>query len=504
MPLYAVCPACSKTIEIERLPKLACPDCGSRFGYAELQQKHLIVDERAEKREITAAKDYFLNGEFTSALEHFNRALQANANSYAAKYFTLLCDIYLHDAGGAKSNEAASDKPYDVIAAIVNMIRQSLLTLSRGNATVADKLAFISAMLSETKALIIERLSARDEMFKNDIDEYRKQSISDLTTLLDLFKIEREQIMSYAPEVINALAALVDCAIKICYKAVQTVKVGDELITPNDDDYKKLSSLCNELCFLGHSFNPYFDSAPFSPDFTPNYIYNKKVLSKLKEFDDKNKSAAKKNAATDIAGYEALLSECDKALKFTYLNCYRSMCSRQVAQHAQLFFDGFDLVYRLLLPRVAMVDKAQTEVRAVKYADMTERCDMLTRFLVDAYELDDSIGVGLHEYYKKLYDIVSTYYLPEIDKLSKSKDRNNSQYQKLLYECACSCVPALKQYVDFSAETDKVRVKLVKICRDSTEEFLLHSGMSIDDIEQSNFYRPLLQISNALVDEENA
>ncbi|MDE6200884.1 MAG: hypothetical protein K2M47_03275 [Clostridiales bacterium] len=504
MPLYAVCPVCSKTIEIERLPKLVCSDCGSRFGYSELQSKHLIVDERTEKAEITAAKDHFLNGEFMSALEHFNRALVANANSYAAKYFSLLCEIYLHDAGDSKANDAvSSNEKYDVIAAIVDMIRQSLVTLSRSNATVADKLAFITAMLSEIKAIIIERLSTRDEMFKNNIEEYRKQSISDLTKLLDLFKIEREQIMSFAPEVLNALASLVDCAIKICYKAVQTVKVGDEIVTPNDDDYKKLSSLCNELCFFGHSFNPYFDSSPYSPNFTQNYAYNKEVLTKLKNFDDKNKVNAKKNVIADIAGYETLLAECEKALKFTYLSCYRSMCSRQVAQHAQLFYDGFELVYKLLLPRVALVDKKQIEVRAIKYADMAERCDMLTRFLVDAYELNESIGVGLHEYYEKLYDIVSTYYLPEMDKLSKNKDRNNLYYQQILYDCACSCAPALKKYVDFSDDTDKVRLKLVKICRDATEEFLLHAGITIDEIEQSNFYRPLLQISNALVDEEN-
>lgn len=503
MPLYAVCPVCSKTIEIERLPKLVCSDCGSRFGYSELQNKHLIVDERTEKKEINAAKDYFLNGEFTSALEHFNRALLANANSYAAKYFSLLCEIYLHDSEDAKAADSVSDKPYDVIVAIVDMIRQSLDMLSRSKAAVSDKLAFITAMLSETKVLIIERLGARDEMYKNNIDEYRKQSISDLSKLLELFKIDPEKIMSFAPGVVSALSALVDCAIKICYKAVQTVMSGDDILTPNDDDYKMLSTLCNELCFFGHSLNPYFDSSPYSPNFFQNYNYNKKVLVKVKEFDDKNKSNTKKNVIADIKGYEALLAECEKALKFTYLSCYRSMCSRQVAQHAQLFYDGFELVYRLLLPRVALVDKKQVDVHVVKYADMAERCDMLTRFLVDSYELDESIGAGLHGYYEKLYDIVSTYYLPEIDKLSKNKDRNNLLYQKLLYECACSCAPALKKYVDFSAETDRVRVKLVKICRDSTEEFLLHAGMSIDDIEQSNFYRPLLQISNALVEEDN-
>lgn len=494
MPFYAICPICSKTIEIERLPKLVCSDCGSRFGYAELQRKRLIVDERTEKAEIAAATDYFLNGEFMSALEHFNKALDANANSYAAKYFSLLCDIYLHDAGDTET--------YDVMAAIVDMIRQSLLTLSRANATVADKLAFITAMLSEVKIIITERLSARDEMFKDNIDEYRKHSISDLTKLLELFNIEREQIMSFAPEVAKALAALVDCAIKICYRAVQTVKVDNELLTLNDNDYKKLSSLCNELCFFGHSFDQNFDSSPYSPDFTQNYDYNKDVLTRINDFEERN-VAAKKHAITDIDKYEALLDDCKKALQFTYLSCYRSMCSRQVARHSQLFFDGFELVYKLLLPRVALIDKKQIEVRPIKFIDMTERCDMLTRFLVDAYELDESIGVGLHEYYEKLYEIVTTYFVPEIEKLAKNNNRNNLYYQQLLYDCACSCAPALKKYVDFDAETDKIRTKLVKICRDSTEDFLMRAGITIDQIEQSNFFRPILQISNALVDEEN-
>lgn len=495
MPVLAICPVCSKTIEIDRQAKVTCSDCGSQFGYAELSIKHLLIDTRMEAAELATAKKFFVDGDFLSASEHFKLALEANKNSYAAKYFVMLCDIYLHEV---------DDESFDTVPAVVDMIRQSLVTLSRSNVAVSDKLAFIVAMLAETKIIITKKLLDRDELFKTDIDKYRKLSISDLTKLLDLFKIDRELIMSYSNEVVGALGEVVDCALKICYKAVQTVMVGDELKTPDDSDYKQLSSLCNELCFIGHSLNPYFDSKPYSPDFSQNYKLNKTVLDKFKQFDENNKSYSKKNIIADIDEYEKILEECNKALKFTYLNCYRSMCSRQVAQHAQLFFDGFELVYRLLLPRVALVDKKKFEVRIAMFPDTAEWCDMLTRFLVDAYELDESIGVGLHNYYEKLYDIVSTYYLPEMEKLAKNKDRNNLYYQQLLYDCVCSCAPALHNYVSFSAETDKVRTKLVKTCRDAMGEFLLHAGISIDEIEQSNFYRPILQISNALVDEDNA
>lgn len=496
MAIFAICPVCSKTIEIERQPKLTCPECGSQFGYAELQRRHLTIDERTERSELAMAKDYFVNGEFMNAQQHFKLALEANGNSYAAKYFVMLCDIYLHEAGDSDD--------YDTMSAVVDMIRQSLAILSQSNVSVADKLAFITAMLAETKIIIMRRLNARDELFESDIDSYRSKTVSDLTKLLELFKIEREQIMSFAPEVSAALYEIVDCAIKVCYKAVQTVMVNDELNTPSDADYKKLSSLCNDLCFFGHSFNSYFDSSPYSPDFSKNYEYNKKVLGRLKEFDEKNKVNAKKNAIGDIDAYEKLLEDCEKALRFTYLSCYRSMCSRQVARHAQLFFDGFDLVYRLLTPRVALLDGKNIQVRISKYAEISEYCDMLTRLLVDAYELNpEVISAGLHAYYEKLYEIVSANYLPEMDKLLKNSNRNNLYYQQLLYDCACSCLPALKKYVDISYETDKVRVKLVNICQSATEDFLLHAGITIDEIEQSNFYRPLLQISNALVEEEN-
>lgn len=499
MSVTAICPFCSKTISVERVPKVACSECGGQFGFAELQRKRLIVDRNVEAAELASAKDYFTNGEFLSASEHFKRALAANKNSYSAKYFVMLCDIYLHEV----DTNSADPNSFDIMSAVVEMIGEALLTLSRANVTVADKLAFITAMLAETKIIITRRLSGRDELFENDINKYRAASISDLTKLLDLFKMDREQIMSFAPEVSKALAEIVDCAIRVCYKAVQTVAVGEDLFAPSDTDYKKLSALCNELCFFGHTFDREFNGNVYSPDFTQNYMLNEKVLSRFAKFDENNRAYAKKNMIGDIGEYDGILAECVKALKFTYLNCYRSLCSRQVEQHAQLFYNGFELLYRLLMPRVVLADKKRVEVRSAKFADIVDWCDILTRFLVDSYQLDDAVGKALHEYYEKLYDIVDTYFVPEMNKLANSKNANNNVYQKLLFDCACCCAPALRKYVDFSAETDKARVKLVKICKTATEDFLLHSGLSIDEIEQSNFYRPILQISNAVMDEEN-
>ncbi len=499
MPVLAICPHCSKTIVVERVPKVSCSDCGSTFNFVELQKNKLIIDARTEAAELSNAKSFFLNGDFVNARNHFQKALDANKNSYSAQYFVSLCGIYI--------NETKPD--FDVIGHIVEMIRNAALTLSRTTVAVSDKHKFIVAMLAETKIIIMRRLNARSDLFNNNIDEYRKATIEDLKQLLNLFKLDGELIMSFSPEVAKALAELADYSVKICYKAVQTVLVGEDLHAPDDSEYKQLTSLCNDFCFFAHSFDSSFDSKEYSPDFTQNYNLNDKILSRLKTFDIMNKaSTKKKNTITNIDEYESILKECDKALRFTYLNCYKSMCSRQVRQHAKLFFNGFEMLYRLLLPRVVAVDKKRVEIRVPKFVDIVDYCDMLTRFLVDSYEIDANIGISLHEYYEKLLEIVTTYFVPEFDRLDKSinkiKEIKNDEYyayQKLLFDCACCCAPALNKYVDFSAETDKTRLKLVKICKRVTDDFLLLSEFRIDELEQSNFYRPILQISTAVTDE---
>ena len=499
MPVLAICPHCYKTINVERTAKLACPDCGEEFGFAELQKNKLLVDPRVEARELSSAKNHFVNADFAGAYGHFKKALAANLNSYTAQYFVALCDIYLHE----------TNKSFDVMNGIVSMTRNALTVMSRSNAPVADKLTFIKAMLSDVKIIVTRRLASRDKLFDSDIEAYRKVSIADLEKLLELFKIDRELIMSFAPEVTAALVELVECAVKTCYKAVQTVEKDGELFSPNDEIYKKLLSLCNDYCFFGHSLDSKFDGNNFSPDFKPNYAFNEKVLARMDKFDEANKPYEKKRLIGFISEYENMLADCETALRFTYLNCYRSMCSRQNKQHAKLFFDGLKLVYRLLFPRVVMNDKKLVEVRFGKFVDIVDWCDILTRFLVDSYEIDNSIADRLHDFYEKLYEIIDMYVVPDIERIEKAhkklqnaRDAELEIYRKVLFDAACCCAPALKKYVDFSVGKDKTRAKIVKVCKMASEDFLMLSEFKIGEIEQSNFYRPILQISTALLDEE--
>lgn len=499
MAMPVICPACGKTISVERVPKITCSECGHSFGYAELQKKRLIIDTAAESAAVEKASNAFRNGEYLNAAQHFARALEINPNSYSAQYFVSLCDIYLHE----------DDGKYDVMEKAVKLLSDVLGTLKRSNAEIGQKLRFVVAMLDEVKIIIMRVLTGRENLFENNIAEYRKQSVADLTTLLELFKTDRETIMSYSPDVCRSLMEIADCAIKTCYKTVQAVAIGEEIYSPSDAIYKKVSSLCNDYCFFAHELDPAFNAKDYAPDFTQNYMFNEKVLSRFAEFDEANKLNAKKYIVGDGSEYEDILAEALKALNFTYLDCYRSMCSRQIKQHERLFYGGLEMVYRLLLPYVVISENKQPEIRAPKYNDIADRCDILTRFLVDSYELDELVGKSLREFYEKLYGVVNMYYVPEIDKLSKIvnklkgfKSEEYYVYQQLLFDCACCCAPALRKYVDFSAEQDKNREKLVKICKTATEDFFLFCDIPVAEIEQSNFFRPILQISMGVMQEE--
>ncbi len=503
MKILAICPFCMKTVSVDNTAKVICPECGSQIGFHEFRRLKLFVDERTEASELKLAKSAFKNSDYFGASEHFAKALESNKNSYAAQYFVALCDIYLHE----------SDPEFDLMSNVITMIRDALITISRNNTSVDKKLEFITAMLNETKIIIMRKIEGREDLFESDIEQFRKVSIEDLGKLLELFTIDRELIMAFSDGVKQSLLQIAESAIKTTYRAVQTVIVGEDLHAPSDEVYKRLLSLCNDYCFFAHSLDPQFDTKNYSPDFSRNNMFTDKVFDRFDKFEQSNKLNPKKLTVGDIEEYDGILAECEKALKFTYLNCYRSMCSRQTEQHAHLFIDGIKLVSKLLLPRVVVTDKKTYDIRIGKFVEIVDWCDMLTRFLVDSYELSDHVAQMQHDYYEQLLYILENYIVPETDKAAKALNKLNSQgavdessryiCRRYLFDVCVCCVPALKKYVDFSTGRDKTREKIVKICKDAYENFILFAGMPTEEIEQSNIYRPLMQISNALLDEDN-
>lgn len=498
MAQYVICPSCGKTVICG---DGVCPDCGQPLDIKEIKARGLTVDYDTEKREFAAGKDYFVNTEFLSAREHFAKALAANGNSYLSQYFVLLCDIYL--------NEGA--EKYDVMDNAVRAVLVPLELMKRSNVSaIADKLNFVIAVLNEVKIIITNRLRSHDKLFELDITEYRKKELGDLQTLLKLFKTDGETLMTYAPQVQTALGGIADYAVAVCHKAVQTIAVGEELYGPTEYEYNRFASLNGDYCYYAAQYIPDYDVKKYTPDFTQCDLLNDKVMSRFIKFDAKNKPFAKKQIIGDIVEYDDILEECGKALDFTYRNCFRSLCDKNYAKRGALLKDGLQLLYRMLTPRVVVSDDKKTEIRMGKFADVSEKCGLLSVFLTDESAFDTYARDSLKAYYEKLCDIMETHFTGEFDKYTKNVNKlketrgeDFKRYETLLFEAAKATACALVEYVTFAAYKDKNRMKLVNYCKQAAEEFLMLHDYRVDEIDQSNVYRPILDIYNAVMREKN-
>lgn len=496
--LPAICPFCLKSIGIDNQQKPVCPDCGQPLDMSELKKKGFIVDSAREIAEFNLAKDYFVNTEFMSALDHFKKALDSNRNSYLSDYFIRLCDIYL--------NESISG--FDIMKHAVDTVRAPLELCARANVGATDRLKFIVAMVNEVKIIILNRLRSGDELFETDINSYRREKIADLNTLRELFAIDREALMSFSPDVSSVMFEIADCAVALCHKAVQTVSVGEEICFPSESQYKTLNSLFNDFSFFAASYVADYDAKKYTPDFTQNDLLDEKVKSRFSKYDAKNKSNAKKYLYCDIEEYNDILVECDKALSLTYHNCFRSMCDPMLEKRGELLKEGLRFLYRTLTPRVVVNDKKKAELHIDKFVFLRDKLDMFAKFLNAADKFDKYAATSLRAFYAQLYDILDIYFVTELDKYTKfvnklkeNKGEEYVHYENLLFDAACCCACALKTFVPFDGGNDKMRQRLVKMCKRATDEFLLLRDYNLSELEQSNKFRPILDISAAVLEE---
>ena len=183
------------------------------------------------------------------------------------------------------------------------------------------------------------------------------------------------------------------------------------------------------------------------------------------------------------------------------------MCDPKLAEREQLLKDGIGFIYRLLMPRVVMTDKKKTEFSVNKFYYISAKCAMLTKFLNDVEAFGADPRESLNKFYDELCDIADIHMQPDYDRYSKNVNKLKETmgdefkyYERFLFEVACAVAPALHEYVPFG-ESKGPRAKLVRICKKASEEFLMLRDYRIDDIEQSNVYRPILDIYNAVMKE---
>ncbi len=497
MQVLAICPFCLKTISIEQNTNCICPNCGQTLVYEDIKARDMLVDSGEESREFLIAKDYFANTEFLSAAMHFKRALDANKNSYLSKYFLQICDIYL--------NESSPD--FDLMKHAVDTIKTSTALLVRSGVSIKDKLDFISAALDEVKIIILNCLRSNEKFYESDIKTYRRRVISDLKSLVGLFQLDSEALMTYSPNVAASLLEIADFAIATCHKAVQSVAIGDSIFSPLDDEYKQLSSLNGDYCFFATTFSHDYDTEKYQPDYTQNFLLNDKVRSRFENFEEKNRINEKRHIIADIDIYNDILGECDKAVNFAYMNCFKTFGDKKYPKRVELIKDATRLLCRSLFPRYIINAKKNIELDYGKFVIVSEQLSMLNKFLT---ELDGTpfAQSALRSFYLGVYTVLSShfyslfdYFTKLVNKLKLTLDDDYNYYSRFLFNTACCTACALSEYVPYNSGKDKVRAKLVKICKQVCEEFLLMRDYKIDEIDGSNIYRPILDIYNAVLKE---
>ncbi len=500
MSVPAICPFCYKTVLLEQKDSVACPECGQTILSSELKKQNLYIDAATEAKEFALAKDYFVNTEFLSAFEHFKKAFAANQNSYLAEYFIRLCDVYL--------NESANG--YDVMAHVIDAIRKPLVLSARANISVTDKLTFIVAMLNETKIIITNRLKSQEQLYEENIESYRKLKIAELMTLVELFKIDGELLMTYAPEVSSVLVEIADCALEICHKCVQTVVIGEDLHSPTDKQYKQLKSLDNDYGFFAVTLSAGYNVKKFAPDFTQNLLLVDKVKSRFEKYEDKYKHYAKHQLVENVEEIKDILDECEKAANFTYITCFKSLCPDDDPKRISLLNIGLNLLYRLLSPKYVFNDKKLPEIKIGLFVDVAERLNMLSDFLTASSKYGLFAEESLRAFYKRLRDGMEMYFIGEFEKINKNINRIKDgkgaicdYCEQLLLDAACATASALSTYIPFETEIkDRDRQRLVKLCKQVCETFLLLRDYKLQELEQSNKFRPILDIYNAVMNEE--
>ena len=493
-----ICLHCHKTISVDKRPNLSCPECGGFVNLLMMQRHGLIIDKAKEESELNIATDYFKNAEFMSASEHFRKALKANKNSYIAQYFISVCDIYLNNSSSM-----------NVVEMAINAVTSALKLMERAGATPADRQSFVTAMLSEIKIIIINRLNSHDELYEYDINKYREAVIADLKKAIELFRIDSENIMSYLPPVSAALVTIADSAIALCHKAVQTLAIGAELCSPSDTEQAALTTLRNEFYAFAQTLDGGYSAKKYAPDFSQCCLLNENVADRLQKFDTANKPYAKKHIIGNTEEYNSIIKDCEKAVEFIYRVCFTSMCDTDSAERNALLEVGLSFTERLLTPRIVASDKKRAEIDIGEKIVMENLCGVFSKFL---HALDDAgnsvvATAVLHRLYETLYDAAETYFTPVYDKFNKRfnkiKENYDDEYaycERFLFASAIITAPALSAYIDYDYKC-KNRSRLVKLCKNASDAFMMLNDYNVERLENSQSYSTILDICKAVMQE---
>ncbi len=497
---YVICPFCAKTVYIEENLSggYSCPHCSQALGFKFLQENDYIIDIKSADEEYVLGEQYFLNTDFRAAGEHFAKVLKYNRNNYLAEYYTRLCAIY--------ENENRPD--YNVPAAIVEAVSSSIQKLDLSQVNVKTKIDFIYAMLNQVYIILSSHFNKiYDDYEKTEKwSELREKALNIATTVKGITLIHKEMLMAFDANIAKSLVSIVDLSICACQKVVVPHLNDDKLDLPTDEQCDEAKRLYSAFYYFATSLDKSYVFSSYKPDYTANLLFNESVSSEISRYDEANKHN-KRKFLSEVKGIESLRKSCLIAIEFSYYSCFKSLqASKSDNARNALMSEAIRFSLETLLPRVSIGEDKKVRISVRRFSKAREICKYLNDFLSDYSEINRRIVAEyMNRFYKQVYEMIKLYfslvynsYNKFVNKLKAAQNKEFDYYRGFLYQVASSCALALTDCVSFSQHSLGDRVKLLRLGKQVTEEFLLLSDYKLDELERSTHYSDILDIFNAL------
>lgn len=495
----AICPFCRRTIVIEENLSggYACPSCGQALGLQYLKDNKLIIDVYAERDEYLAAMDYFYNTDFREALRHFEKVLAININNYRAEYYMRLCRIY----------EAESDRNFDTAKSIMDAVKYCVEKMKLSVGSVIEKTDFLRSMLNEVYIILLNKFNRESEYFqdKTQWQNVRNFFIDFASNVNVIVLYDKEELMAFDKDIAKHLVNICDLGISACQKVVEPHILDNKYVdVPTEFEYSKVKSLHHNFDFFATSIDAKYSFENYRPSYDANLLYNESVITLLNKYNEDNRKNYKKYLSNSGRQLDTVVFDCQLAVKYSYYTCFKGLVKPLNEKHIAVVNESIAFGFEALKPRISISENKHVSIGVKNFAKASEVAFYLNAFIADFSQYNKRLAAEyVNRFYEELYQMIKLYYSIVYSShnkfINKLKDLQNSEfryYKNFLYEVTCCCSLALKQIIDYDQHKLATRLKILKLGKEVTEEFLLLSDYRLKEIENSDRYRDILDVYN--------
>lgn len=495
---YAICPICGKSIFIGESSdnQAVCSVCGQALDLSALRDKGDVIDVEAVAEEYKRAWDCFTNSDFKEAEIRFRKVLTYNRNHYLADYYAAVCEIY--------ENE---DKPeYNVPARLCGAIVGSADKLELCRVGIQARIDFLRAVFGQTHIILSAHLSRIYENFeKTEMwDIVRDKCLDIAAGVYGIANIDKERLAVFDPEISRLLVRIADLAVCACRKTVQPhIYAQAKLDLPTDYQYEKAESYYRLLTYFISSLDSAYESA-YKPDYTANLLFNESVTQKLDAYEKQNRERRKKHMSAVGGAWETFCKDAELAVKYSYHTCFKALIgSTKDTEQAALSDAAVLFGFALLLPRFYTDSEKKVLANVLPQEKTKDLAFCLNRFLSEiAKENAKRAESYANDFFRRIYDATRYHFTSVMNAYEKSLDKlkesQNSEYRYLknfLHGIIHCCALGGSEIVSAGAASERIR--LLKLGKQATEEFLLLNDYKVEELEQSVKYSDVLDLYNA-------